>query len=376
MVQRAVTTFLADSLFKQKAVLLFGPRQVGKTTLVRTIVEQIGVPFQWFSGDEPDIRQALSNVTSTRLKSLFGAEKLVVIDEAQRVENIGLTLKLATDNFPDVQVVATGSSAFELANQINEPLTGRKFEFYLYPFSFGELSQHNGLLVEKRLLENRLIFGAYPEVINQPGRERETLNLLADSYLYKDLFALEGLKRSSLFGKLLSALALQVGSEVSYTELARLVGADKNTVERYIDLLEQAFVVFRLPGFSRNLRTELRKAKKIYFYDNGIRNAILGNFQPLSGRTDVGALWENYLMAERLKLFHYSGLYGGRYFWRTTQQQEIDYLEDRDGQLRGYEFKWNPTATVRFPKPFLETYPGSLTSVVTPDNYETFLTDY
>ena len=376
MIQRAVTTFLADSLFKQKAVLLFGPRQVGKTTLVRAIVEQMSVPFQWFSGDEPDIRQALSNVTSTRLKSLFGAEKLVVIDEAQRVENIGLTLKLVTDNFPDVQVIATGSSAFELANQINEPLTGRKFEFYLYPFSFGELSQHNGLLFEKRLLENRLIFGAYPEVVNQPGRERETLNLLADSYLYKDLFALEGLKRSSLFGKLLSALALQVGNEVSYTELARLVGADKNTVERYIDLLEQAFVVFRLPGFSRNLRTELRKAKKIYFYDNGIRNAILGNFQPLSGRTDVGALWENYLMAERLKLFRYRGLYGGRYFWRTTQQQEIDYLEDRDGQLRGYEFRWNPTAAVRFPRPFLETYPGSLTSVVTPDNYETFLTDY
>lgn len=187
----------------------------------------MGVPFQWFSGDEPDVRQALSNVTSTRLKSLFGVEKLIVIDEAQRIENIGLTLKLATDNFPDVQVIATGSSAFELANQINEPPTGRKFEFYLYPFSFGELSRHNGLLSEKRLLENRLIYGAYPEVVNQPGRERETLNLLADSYLYKDLFALEGIKRSSLFGKLLSALALQVGNEVSYTELARVVGADK-----------------------------------------------------------------------------------------------------------------------------------------------------
>ena len=251
MIQRAVTTFLADSLFKQKAVLLFGPRQVGKTTLVRAIVEQMSVPFQWFSGDEPDIRQALSNVTSTRLKSLFGAEKLVVIDEAQRVENIGLTLKLVTDNFPDVQVIATGSSAFELANQINEPLTGRKFEFYLYPFSFGELSQHNGLLFEKRLLENRLIFGAYPEVVNQPGRERETLNLLADSYLYKDLFALEGLKRSSLFGKLLSALALQVGNEVSYTELARLVGADKNTVERYIDLLEQVSAETCAPNYVR-----------------------------------------------------------------------------------------------------------------------------
>lgn len=375
MIQRSIATLLSDSLFKQKAVLLFGPRQVGKTTLVQTIARQTGIPFQWFSGDEPDVRQALSNITSTRLRSLFGAEKLIVIDEAQRIENIGLTLKLATDNFPNVQIIATGSSAFELANQINEPLTGRKFEFHLYPFSFGELSQHNGLVAEKRLLENRLIFGSYPEVVNLPGRERETLNVLADSYLYKDLFALEGIKRSSLFGKLLSALALQLGNEVSYTELARLVGADKNTVERYIDLLEQAFVVFRLPGFSRNLRTELRKAKKVYFYDNGIRNAILGNFQSLSGRTDAGALWENYLMAERLKLFRYHSLYGGRYFWRTTQQQEIDYLEDRDGLLRSYEFKWNPTATARFPKPFLETYPGSLLSVVTPDNYEMFLTN-
>ena len=340
---------------------------------MRAVVEQADVPFRWFSGDEPDVRQLLSNVTSTQLKSLFGPEKLIVIDEAQRIENIGLTLKLATDNFPDVQVIATGSSAFELANRINEPLTGRKFEFYLYPFSFGELSDHTDPLTEKRLLENRLIFGTYPDVVNQPGRERDTLTLLADSYLYKDLFAYEGLKRSSLFQKILSALALQVGNEVSYLELARLVGADKNTVERYIDLLEQAFVVFRLHGFSRNLRTELRKAKKIYFYDNGIRNAIIGNYQSLASRTDTGALWENYLMAERLKTFRYQRLYGGRYFWRTTQQQEIDYLEDRDGQLRGYEFKWSPTAKSRFPKPFLDAYPNSFTQVVSTDNYEEFL---
>ena len=270
-------------------------------------------------------------------------------------------------------MIATGSSAFELANKINEPLTGRKFEFYLYPFSFAELSQYEGGLEEKRLLENRLIFGTYPEIVNQRGNEREMLNLLTDSYLYKDLFAYEGIKKSSLLSKILSALALQMGSEVSYHELSQLVGADKNTVEKYIDLLEQAFVIFRLHAFSRNVRNELKKSKKVYFYDNGVRNAILGNFQALPGRTDVGALWENYLMAERCKVIKYRQLYGGRYFWRTTQQQEIDYLEERDGKIEAFEFKWNQNAKVNFPKTFTEAYPESVVKVIHTGNYDEFL---
>lgn len=373
MIQRAIESQIKSKLFRGKVILIFGPRQVGKTTLVKKIVAEAGIPVRWLSGDEPDMRLALSNTTSTQFRNLVGQAKLVVIDEAQRIENIGLTLKLATDNFPEIQVIATGSSAFELANKINEPLTGRKFEFFLYPFSFAELSHNQGVLEEKRMLENRLIFGAYPEVINQQGNEREVLNLLTDSYLYKDLFAYEGIKKSSLLSKILSALALQMGSEVSYHELSQLVGADKNTVEKYIDLLEQAFVVFRLHAFSRNIRNELKKSKKVYFYDNGIRNAIIGNFQGISGRTDVGALWENYLMSERYKVIKYQQLYGGRYFWRTTQQQEIDYLEERDGRMEAFEFKWNANVKVNFPKTFTEAYPESNTKLIHPHNYEEFL---
>ncbi len=374
MIERSIERQIKDKLFKGKEILLFGPRQVGKTTLIKKIVAEANISFRWFNGDEPDTRLALTNTTSTQLRALIGTAKLVVIDEAQRIENIGLTLKLATDNFPEIQVIATGSSAFELANKINEPLTGRKFEFSLYPFSFEELCQNNGFIEEKRLLENRLIFGSYPEVINNIGNEREGLSLLTDSYLYKDLLTYDGLKKSSLIHKLLLALALQVGSEVSYNNLAQILGVDKNTVEKYIDLLEQVFVVFRLNAFSRNLRNELKKTKKVYFYDNGVRNAIIGNFQPLAQRTDVGALWENYLIAERNKYFKYNKLYGGRYFWRTAQQQEIDYLEERDGQIDTFEFKWNEKKVPQISKTFQEAYPESTYKVINPSNYNEFLT--
>lgn len=373
MINRAIETKVKARLFKGKAILIFGPRQVGKTTLVKKIAAEVGLPVSWLSGDEPDVRLALGNTTSTQFKNLIGQAKIVVIDEAQRIENIGLTLKLAVDNFPEVQIIATGSSAFELANKLNEPLTGRKYEFYLYPLSFGELVQHQGLLIEKRLLESRLVYGTYPEIINQVGNEKEVLTLLTDSYLYKDLFLYEGIKKSSLLSKILTALALQLGSEVSYNEIGQLVGADKNTVEKYIDLLEQAFVIFRLNAFSRNVRNELKKSRKIYFYDNGVRNAIINNFRAIGLRTDTGALWENYLIAERLKMVKYAQMYGSRFFWRTTQQQEIDYLEERDGSIEAFEFKWNPQTRVKFPKTFTDAYPESSLKLVHPQNYEEFL---
>ncbi len=373
MIERSLESQIKEIFFKGKAILLFGPRQVGKTTLIKKIVSEIDVPIKWFNGDEPDMRLALSNTTSTQFGALAGNAKIVVIDEAQRIENIGLTLKLATDNFPNIQVIATGSSAFELANKINEPLTGRKYEFYLYPFSFQELFDNQGLIEEKRLLEHRLIYGSYPEVVNNLGNEKKGLILLTDSYLYKDLLMYEGLKKSSLLHKLLVALALQLGNEVSYQNLGQVLGVDKNTVEKYIDLLEQVFVVFRLNAFSRNLRNELKKTKKVFFYDNGVRNAIIGNFQPIANRTDVGALWENYLIAERVKCFSYKQLYGGKYFWRTAQQQKIDYLEEKDGEIDTYEFKWSEKKIPKLPKSFQEAYPASTFKVINPSNYQEFL---
>jgi uncharacterized protein len=373
MLARTIIAHFEEKLFKGKAILIFGPRQVGKTTLVRQLIAKYKQQTLWYSGDEADVREMLTNTTSTKLKSLFGDAKIVVIDEAQRIENIGITIKLVTDSIPEVQLIATGSSTFELANKINEPLTGRKYEFNLYPFSYAELVNNSHMLIEQRLLETRLIYGSYPEVVSNPANGQEILNSIANSYLFKDILMYDGIKKTSVLLKLLVALALQVGNEVSYNELSQTVGVDKNTVEKYIDLLEQVFIVFKLHGLSRNHRNELKKSKKIYFYDNGIRNAVLGNYVRLDKRDDVGALWENYLIAERQKALHYSQFYGHRYFWRTTQQQEIDYIEEKDGSFTAFEFKWNNKATKKFPKPFLESYNVAATKVINKDNFHDFL---
>ena len=373
MIKRILENLIVKRLFRGKAIILYGPRQVGKTTLVTSLLEKRKEKTLFLNGDEPDVRELLEGVTSSRLKALFGKSRIVFIDEAQRIREIGLTLKLITDQIKEVQLIATGSSAFDLASHTKEPLTGRKYEFHLFPLAFGEMVEHHGLLEEKRLLKHRLVFGYYPEIVTCPGEERELLRLLADSYLYKDLLTLENIKKPVLLEKILKALALQLGNEVSYHEIGQLVGADKNTVEKYIDLLEKAFVVFRLPAFSRNLRNEIKKGKKIYFYDNGIRNAVIGNFSPIEKRNDVGGLWENFLISERMKYLRYNGLYPGRYFWRTLQQQEIDYLEERDGQLYAFEFKWSKNKHIRFPRTFLRAYPESSTKLITPENFESFI---
>ncbi len=373
MIQRSLQQVIESRLGKQKAILLLGPRQVGKTTLVRQLTQSGEGKIVWFNGDEADTRQLLSNTTSTRLRALIGNHTVVVIDEAQRIPDIGVTLKLIVDNIPEVQVIATGSSALELAGQIKEPLTGRKYEYHLYPLSFAELVNHTSLLEEKRLLHHRLIFGYYPEVVNKPGEEKETLQLLTDSYLYKDLFTLERLKKPLLLEKLVQAIALQLGHEVNYHELAQVVGADKETIERYVDLLEKAFVVFRLPSLSRNLRNEIKKGRKIYFWDNGIRNTVIKNFNQLAQRQDTGALWENFIVGERQKINQYSGAYVNRYFWRTHAQQEVDYIEEHSGKLSAWEFKWNPNAKAKVPKTFLEAYPGTATNIITPENMEDFI---
>ncbi len=365
MIDRILYKKIKTRLFNGKAIIILGPRRVGKTTLLKKIEADIGEKTLFLDGDEPDVRKRLSDTSSSELKKLIGGNKVLMIDEAQRVKNIGVTLKLITDKIPGVQVIATGSSSFELANQIREPLTGRKYEYHLFPFSEGELVGHNGETEERRLLESRLIYGMYPEVVLPPGgREKETLREFSGSYLYKDVFAFNEIRKPEIIQKLVEALALQIGSEVSINELAQLTGSDPLTVERYLGLLENAFVIFRLRAFSRNVRNELKKSRKFYFYDNGIRNAVISNFNSLSLRSDTGALWENFIISERMKYIHYHDIYSNCYFWRTTQQQEIDYVEERDGKLHAFEFKWNPNRKVSFPKTFAGAYPGSEMKVI------------
>ncbi|MCU7551276.1 ATP-binding protein [Chitinophagaceae bacterium LB-8] len=372
MIPRTIGKKIQERLFKGKVIIIMGARQTGKTTLLRSLM----LPSEdtlWLNGDEPDVQAVFENASSDRLKAFLGNHRVVVIDEAQRISNIGVGIKLIKDHYPNVQVVATGSSSFELANKVNEPLTGRKWEFQLHPLSFQEMVQYHGLIKEKRLLEHRLVYGYYPEVVTSEGDEKAILKELSDSYLYKDILLWEGIKKPEKLVKLLQALAFQVGNQVSNNELSRLTGLDGKTVESYIYLLEQTYVVFRLSSFSRNLRNELKASKKIYFYDNGIRNAIIANFQPVGLRADTGALWENFLMAERLKRNHYHDHFVNSYFWRTKEQQEIDYIEEENGQLLAAEFKWRAETKAKIPATFLKHYPESQQSIVTPENFESFV---
>lgn len=370
MISRLLQKTIESRLFAGKAIIVIGARQVGKSTLFKLILEKQDYKALQLNCDEPEVRNMLSNINTAELRLLIADNRIVVIDEAQRVENIGMTLKLITDNFPEVQLLVTGSSSFDLQDKLNEPLTGRKYEYHLYPISTAELMASNGLLGVKQTLEQRLVYGSYPDILNHADDAKELLMNLAGSYLYKDLLTLESVRRPVLLGKLLTALALQVCSEVSYNELAQTVGTDNKTIEKYIDLLEKCYIVFRLNGFNRNLRTELKKSKKIYFFDNGIRNAILQNFAPLSLRQDAGALWENFIISERIKRNHYLGRYVNSYFWRTTQQQEIDYVEECDGQFSIFEMKWNPRrANTQFPSSFLTVYDVNEKAVVTPENW-------
>ncbi len=373
MIRRIIQKTISEQLFKGKAIILIGPRQVGKTTLLQSIKSEIGFDALWLNCDEPDVRSLLDNITSTQLQSLIGNHKLVFIDEAQRAKNIGITLKLLVDNLPSVQVIATGSSAFELANEVNEPLTGRKWEYQLYPISTSEMVTDTSRLEEKRLLTNRLIYGFYPDIINYPERSEQALMGLANNYLYKDLLSLEAIRKPALLEKLLLALALQVGNEVSYSEIGQTIGSEQRTVEHYIQLLEKCFVVFTIPAFSRNIRNEIKKGKKVYFIDNGIRNAIIKNFNPLAMRNDVGALWENFIMSERQKHNAYSKQYVNTFFWRTHAQQEIDLIEEQGGKLRAVEFKWNSKRKASMPENFTKAYPNATFEVVSQDNYLDFL---
>lgn len=375
MIQRTLQKVLEQYVGKGKAILLIGARQVGKSTLFRMLTDTVSEDtLLWLNCDLQNVREVLANPSFTTLQLLVGNKSVVVIDEAQRVANVGMTLKLIVDNFPQIQLLVTGSSALDLHNRLNEPLTGRKIEYRLYPISTGELYAAKGLLGLNELFERRLIYGSYPDVLLGALPPEKILLELTESYLYKDILEMEGIRKSSVLQKLLVALALQIGSEVSYNELSKIVGIDSKTVEKYIDVLEKCYIVFRLNSFSRNIRTELTKSKKIYFYDLGVRNAVLRAFAPVDLRSDNGALWENFFIVERLKYNHYADRLVNAYFWRTSDKQEIDYVEEVNGELYLFEMKWNAKKQkTKLPNLFVETYHPKESYVITPENYLLFL---
>lgn len=370
MTERIAQKSIEQFLGKGKAIVVLGPRQVGKTTLINEILKDKRHLF--LNADDPSVRNMLSNINTEELKDLIGEYKYLFIDEAQLIKNIGLTLKLITDQFKEVQLLVSGSSSLELGNLLNEPLTGRKRSIQLFPISWKELENEAGYLTALQQIKLRLVYGFYPEVLNSKGEEKEVLNELVNSYLFKDILALSGIRKPHILEKLVRALAFQVGGEVSYNELAQLVGVDKNTISNYIDLLEQAFVVFRLNSFSKNLRNEIKTNQKIYFYDNGLRNAVIGNFNSLEFRNDLGSLWENFLIAERVKKHSYERNNVKFYFWRTKQQQEIDWVEEVNGSIKAFEFKWNPLAKFKAPKKFEDAY-NTRVAQIDRENFRAFV---
>ncbi|MDP1727656.1 MAG: ATP-binding protein [Bacteroidota bacterium] len=373
MIVRTVYSSIKDAMFKGKAIILYGSRQVGKTTITQQLASEFEGEYLLLDCDEPDVRALMENITSTQLKAIIGHKKILFIDEAQRAKNIGITLKLITDKIKTVQVIATGSSALEMASEINEPLTGRKYEYQIHPISIEEMSNHTSWLEESRLLEQRLIYGLYPDITQNQGEAERLLRTLVSSYLYKDLLSLGGIRKPELLQKILQALAFQVGSEVSYNELSRMLGVDKTTISRYIDLLEKTFIIFKLSAFSRNLRSEITTSKKIYFWDNGVRNAVISNFNKVAQRTDIGALWENFMISERLKQNHNHLRYAQHFFWRSTMQQEIDLIEEKNQILNAFEFKWNEKLKARIPATFTKNYQPNETGIISRVNYQPFV---
>src|SRR3972149_1515107 len=381
--QRTTRSSLRDELknrfFSGKAIILIGPRQVGKTTLSEHIVaefERDGKKTKTINCDNPTDRDLISDKDIEFLERIVGDADIIFIDEGQKVKTIGQTIKLLVDRYKNIkQVLVTGSSSFNLLDQTQEALTGRKYVYTLYPLSFMELYPDKDALKISKELETHLLYGSYPDVANQKDfvGKRDVLEELASSQLYKDVLEFQAIRNSDVIRNLLKVLALQIGSEASYTELAQMLGIDKNTVEKYIDLLEKNYIIFRLAPYFSNKRTEIRKLKKIYFYDVGIRNSLIQNFNPLSLRNDVGALWENFLMAERMKKRAYNKIYANQYFWRTYDQKEIDLVEERDGKLFGYEFKWNANKLPKAPKDWTGVYQNATYEVITSENYLDFI---
>ncbi|MBK8819754.1 MAG: ATP-binding protein [Saprospiraceae bacterium] len=372
MINRIIFDSIKAKIDFRKAIILSGPRQVGKTFLLNTLAKELQMPFLMINGDHPSERLLWTNPDFSLVKSLIEPYQLIIFDEAQRIENIGLTVKMIVDSQSEKQIIITGSSALGLGDTIQEPLTGRKWEFQMFPLSWSELSSHYTLAKALPMLESLLIYGSYPDIVLQ-GDKEELIQNLSGSYLYKDILELGGIRKPEYLVRLLQSLAWQVGSEVSYNELAKTVGIDKETVISYINLLEKSYVIYRLNPLSRNERKEISTSRKIYFYDNGIRNAIINQFNPLSMRNDVGALWENFFITERLKKNAYMKNNIKSWFWRNKAQSEIDYIEESKTGFSAFEMKWNPHKKTKFSSSFTNFYQPEETFTIHPSNFWNFL---
>jgi predicted AAA+ superfamily ATPase len=375
-IKRALFSQLETALQPGKVMVLYGPRQVGKTTLAKDLIANLPLRSKFINADELVYREVLASQSSQRLGELLGDAELLIIDEAQRVPNIGLNLKILVDSFPHARIIATGSASFDLASKINEPLTGRNLTFNLYPISYTEIQNTLGVIEARSQLERWLVWGGYPTIVttNDPASRESLLGELVGSYLYRDVLELEGVRRADKIVDLLRLLAYQIGGEVSIAELGTSLGLNFQTVDKYLDLLEKVFVIFKVRGFSRNLRKEVTKNSRYYFYDNGIRNSLIQNFNPLALRNDIGQLWENFLVIERRKANQSAGRMVNSYFWRTYDQKEIDCIEEHGGRLYGYEFKWQAGGIRRAVRnEFSEAYPDSELMVVSQEKFEEFL---
>lgn len=376
LIKRQIEDRVVEHLQPNKVVVLLGPRRVGKTVLIQQILQRVSEPYLLLHGEDQDVKTALAYRSTQRYKNLLGDKKLLIIDEAQKIPEVRLVLKLMVDTIEGLKVLATGSSAFDLEKFVGEPLTGRKTTFNLFALSEGELQQTENAFQRNANMRERLVYGNYPELLQLPDRTNKKIYLdeLINSYFLKDILEFDLIRNSDKILQLLRLIAYQVGSEVSYTELGKQLGMSKNTVERYLDLLGKVYIVHPVGAWSRNLRKEIVKGKRWYFYDNGIRNALIGDLNPVDRRRDIGILWENYIVGERVKHQKYSNMLVYNYFWRTYDQQEIDWVEDRESRLHAFEFKWNPKKKASLPRIFKETYPDTDFKVINHENYFEWIT--
>jgi len=373
-IKRNITKNIINKLKPNKVVIVLGARRVGKTVLVKKILNQLKEPFLSLNGEDINVHDKLANRTIENYKQLIGSFKLLYIDEAQKIPDIGLKLKLMVDEINGLKIIVSGSSSYNLSRDAGEPLTGRKYTFNLFGLSESEYNQVENRIVKIDKLRERMIFGNYPELLHLPNKadKIDYLNEMVSSYLLKDILVYENIKNSQKIFNLLRLIAFQLGGEVSLQELGKQLGISKNTVEKYLDLLSKVFIVHKVEGFSRNLRKEITKNSRWYFFDNGIRNAIIANFNPIESRNDVGQLWENYMICERIKYQEYNRISSNNYFWRTYEQQEIDWVEERNGALFGYEFKWKESK-VKIPSQWKNAYPNSFFEVINSSNFEDWL---